>query len=287
MPRQVESEIHAADGTRLHVRHWLPPEGAEPHGLVVLVHGLGEHGGRYQHVADTLVHAGFGVCAHDHRGHGRSGGLRGHVDGFLQYDHDLSPVISAFREKRGAGLPWFFFGQSMGGLIVLQRLLEHPDEGCAGAVLSNACLEVAVKAPALKIAAGKALSRILPRLRLDNEIDPKGISRDPAAVEAYVKDPLVHRHISTRWYTSLLECMARVNAAPAQVKTPTLWLISGHDPIVAPQGSRRFSAAIPGGTATVQELPPCFHEPHNDPEKAQVLAAIRDWLEARARPARP
>jgi len=274
-----ESELTSEDGTRLFVRDWSADNGGSPpQALVVIVHGLGEHAGRYQHLADTLSTIGCAVRGADHRGHGRSGGLRGHVDGFSQYTADMDRVIQSFREEHGRELPCFLVGQSMGGLLALQYLIERPEAAISGAVLSNPCLAVAVKAPPVKVLAGRLLSRVLPRLRMDNELETSHLSRDPAAVQAYVDDPLVHRHLSTRWYTSLLAAMDHVNGRVRDVQVPTLWVIGEQDQICSPEASATFARQLPQDRVEVRTWAEAYHEPLNGPDKQAVLSAISSWV---------
>ncbi|HCP44849.1 MAG TPA: hypothetical protein DIU15_02295 [Deltaproteobacteria bacterium] len=278
MTTATESELIAPDGTRLFVRDWSVNGDDGPKALAVVVHGLGEHAGRYEHLADKLSGMGCAVRGADHRGHGRSSGLRGHVDGFSQYTGDMNHVIESFRETHGKDLPCFLIGQSMGGLLTLQYLIERPEAGLSGAVLSNPCLGLAVKAPAAKLFAGRALARLLPRLRMDNELNTDHLSRDPQAVQAYVNDPLVHRHVSTRWYTSLLAAMDHVNGRARDVQVPTLWVIGDQDQICSPAVSDHFAQQLPKGRVDISRWPEAYHEPHNGPDSEAVLTAISSWL---------
>ena len=276
-----EPQLTARDTTPLLVRDWRTEGQSQPQALVLLVHGVGEHCGRYEHLAQALLAGGYAVRGFDHRGHGRSGGLRGHVDGFQHYTTDVKTILDDFRATQPDDTPCFLLGHSMGGLIVLQFLQEYSEEAVSGAILSNPCLEVAVDPPAVKVAAGKLLSKILPKLRLDNELDTALLCRDPDAVRAYEQDPLVHRKISTRWYTSLLAAMGKVTGSPLQASLPTLWLVGGKDSICAPEGSRRFARGLADEMTTVREWPEAFHEVHNGPDKQEYLAALRSWLDAR------
>ena len=212
MHKPTDHELTASDSTPLLVRDWKSQEPESPKALLLIIHGVGEHSGRYQHFADALCPSGYAVRAFDHRGHGLSGGLRGHVDGFSRYTADVKAVLEEFQAAHDAELPCYLLGHSMGGLIALQFLQDHAGVRVGGAVLSNPCLEVAIDPPALKVAAGKLLSKLLPQLRLDNELDTSLLSRDAAAVTAYEQDPLVHRKVSTRWYTSLLDSMDQVRS---------------------------------------------------------------------------
>lgn len=270
-----EIEFLTTDGIALFGRSWLP-EGS-PRALVCIVHGLGEHSGRYEHVAADLTAAGCAVVAPDHRGHGRSGGLRGHVDGFGTFVTDLTGFVLAQRAVLGPDLPIYLLGHSMGGLITVLTLQSSASTSFAGAIISNPLLGVAVEAPAIKIAAAKLLSRLLPKLRLDNELKTADICRDPAVVAAYEADPLVHSKVSTRWYTSLLEALESAGAGTVEI--PTLWLLSGADVICDTAVARSFAAGLPASRTTVHDFPEAFHEAHNGPDKDQLKSGLVTWLD--------
>lgn len=277
--RRTETEISASDQTTLFLRTWSPER--PPRGIVLFIHGLGEHGDRYAELAGKVVDAGFLAVASDHRGHGRSGGLRGHVDGFGQYVQDLLQTVEHLRSEHDASLPLFVYGHSMGGLIALMLVLDRPEVRVSGLVQSNPCLELALKAPPVKAAIGRLVSRILPRLRLDNELVTTNLSRDPEEVRKYEQDPLVHRLISTRWFTSLVEAMGSTFVRAPELRTPSLWILSGSDRVCQHQRSLDFAKAIVGAPAEIVLLPDAYHEPHNGPDRAKVHEALLGWLEAR------
>ena len=262
------------DRVHLHVRATVPET---PRGLIVVSHGLGEHGGRYHHVAEALAEHGFAVVHHDHRGHGRSTGLRGHIDGFQQYARDLRWVVDDTRGRHG-DLPTFVYGHSMGGLVVLVFLLEETDADLTGYVVSNPLIRPAFTPPRLKVAAGRLLSRVLPRLRLPNELDADGLSRDTEEVKAYMDDPLVHSWISTRWYTSMTEAAGEVIEGAGRISLPGHWVLSGSDPVVDADAGREVAQKTQ--RPAFAEFPATKHEPHNDLDRAAVLQGIADFLDA-------
>ncbi len=276
--RRTDSELTATDQTPLFLRTWTG-EGA-PRGIVLFIHGLGEHGGRYEELAGKAVDAGFIAVAPDHRGHGRSGGLRGHVDCFDQYVADLLQTVEHMRAEYDAELPLFVYGHSMGGLIALMLVLDRPEVRITGLVMSNALLEVAVKAPKAKVVLGKVMSRILPRLRLDNELVTTNLSRDPDEVKKYEEDPLVNRLISTRWYTSMLSAMESTNARAGEIRIPSLWVVAGSDRICNHKRSLSFAEMVQGAPVDVELLPEAYHEPHNGPQRGEVHQALLKWLDA-------
>ncbi len=273
----TETTLDIPEGLRLQVRVTRP--GGEPRGIIVLVHGLGEHCGRYDHVAGPLAEDGFVVFAYDQRGHGRSTGLRGHVDGFRQYTDDLQLAMDAARGEFGEELPVLVYGHSMGGLVVLSYFLDRPDTPAVGFAVSNPLIRPAFEPPRLKVAAGRFLSRFLPRLRLANEVDSNGISRDPAEVKAYNEDPYVHGLVSTRWFTSMTAAAERVEAEAEKLGRPGLWILSGADPVVDSTAGEAVARKTSG--ADIKAYPESVHEPHNDLDRDQVIADLRAWMGAR------
>ena len=280
MTRPSEGTYTTSDGLQLRILTWLPEEGAKITGLVVIGHGLGEHAGRYEHVADALTAAGVAVRAFDHRGHGRSGGLRGHVDEFAQLPRDLASVVQAFRADY-PDLPAVVYGHSLGGLITLQFHVDHPDHGLSGLILSNPLLEVAFVPPRWKTMAARLLGRLAPRLRLDNELDTTEISRDPVEVKAYEDDPLVHRLISTRLFNEMMAAADRSAASASSFRLPTLWILGGSDKIVSAKAGEAFARTLPADATTIRVWPESYHEPHNDLDKAEVIEAIVGWVQER------
>jgi alpha-beta hydrolase superfamily lysophospholipase len=258
--------LESRDGTRLHLAVWAP-EGYQR--TVVLTHGLAEHMGRYRHVAAALNAAGYRVLGLELRGHGDSEGKRGHVQTWSEYGDDLAAAV-AF-----AGGPCFLMAHSMGGPVVLDRLLTPLPHPVLGVVLTNPLLGVRVEAPRIKLMAAGLLSRLLPRLSLSNELDPHHISRDPAVVKAYTEDPRVYSTITPRWYTEMRAACARVLAAQRLGGVPLLMVTSDADRICDPEASRRFATACGADQAT---YPPLFHEVLNEPEQQQVIADIIAWL---------
>lgn len=280
MTRRSEGTYTTTDGLQLRTLTWLPDEDVTIVAVVVIAHGLGEHIGRYEHVAEALVASGCAVRGLDHRGHGRSGGLRGHVDGFAQLTGDLGCVVKAFRAEHPA-LPTVLYGHSMGGLVVLQFLTDHPDHGLDGVILSNPLLALAFTPPRWKTAASRLLGKIAPRLRLSSELDTSKISRDAAEVKTYEDDPLVHGLISTSLYNNMMAAAGEAGTTASALRLPTLWLIGAADQIVSPEASEAFARTLPPESTTIRVWPDSYHEPHNDLDRAEVIEAMVTWVAAR------
>lgn len=271
------STVQVEGGLKLSVRTWVP-EG-QSRAIVLVVHGVGEHSGRYGRYAETFLRCGAAVVAPDHRGHGRSEGLRGHVDGFSTYVGDLGRVVADARSRLGDRLPLYVLGHSLGGLISLLLQVERPDLGVVGLIISNPAIRDRVEAPAWKRWLGRNLSRVLPELRLGTGLDASLLSRDDAEVKAYLADPLVHGLVSTRFYTSLLAAGEKVRASAGQVSVPTLWILSAEDRICDAETARGFAEQLPTSRTEILWLPGSRHEPHNDLDRERVYETAQRWLQ--------
>ena len=279
---RMNDTLQTADGLRLHVRHWPAPISTEPErGTVLIVHGLGEHIGRYDHVAAHLNGWGWNVVGYDQRGHGLSGGGKGQLaapDSLLQ---DLSRVIAAVRTEHAG--PLVLLGHSMGGLVaarfVAEGLLSSPAawyRSVDALVLSSPALDAGMNAMQKLLLA--VTGPLAPNLAVGNGLKPAWISRDPAVVAAYEADPLVHDRVTPRLARFIVDGGESVRAQAARWAVPTLLMFAGSDRCVAPAGSRAFAAAAPAGVLTTREFAPLFHEIFNEPEQAQVFAVLAGWL---------
>lgn len=269
--------VIAADGVRIRWHGWMV---AEPRAALLLSHGLGEHAGRYAALAAWLASHGVAVYAPDHRGHGGSAGVQGHVDRFARYVDDFARFRRAVAAHT-AGLPLFVMGHSLGGLIALRYLQTHPHDGLRGAILSAPALEAALRPPRWKTAMAGLLSRVAPRLRLGNEIDPSFLSRDETYVRAYRDDPLVHPWITPRLYTELLDAARRVWKDAERLRLPLLFVIPGADPVIRADTTEHFARGLQGDV-TVHVYPALRHEPHNERERDTVLGDVARWIAARS-----
>lgn len=273
------------DGCALHVAEFTAadrPAVPAVRAQVLIVHGLGEHSGRYAHVARHLAQAGCAVAAYDHRGHGRSQGPRGVIPAPDSLLADLGQVIAQLRARR-PGLPLVLLGHSLGGLVVGRYVAE----GLAAqpAPWWHAVEALVMSSPALDLGmnlAQKALLAVLgplaPNLAVANGLKPEWVSRDPAVVRAYVADPLVHDRIAPRLVRFMVDAGALVRQRAAQWRTPTCLLYAGADRCVSPRGSAGFAAAAPRGVVAATCYEGLAHEIFNEPEQARVLADLSAWL---------
>jgi lysophospholipase len=275
--REQAGELRADDGVRLHFRSWIADDARA---VLLVSHGHGEHGGRYAELARHLAERGVTVHAIDHRGHGRSGGPRGHVDRFGDYVRDLESWRRAVTAKLSPETPVFLLGHSLGGLIAIRHLQAHPEAGFRGAVLSAPLLGIAVKAPRWKVALSGVFSRVLPRLPFSNELDPSMLSTAPGYVDAFRADTLLHPTITPRLYTEINAAMRAAFAQPDSIRLPLLVLAPTGDRVVEPEAVARFASACPGDVE-VRRYEGFQHEALNEAERHRVIADVAAWLDAR------
>jgi acylglycerol lipase len=269
------STTTAADDTELLVRHW--PATGTPWATVMIVHGLGEHSGRYEHVGDRMAAAGLDVHAADLRGFGGSGGLRAYVDSFARYRDDLAEQLVAVRAST-VGRPVVLYGHSMGGLVALgYALSDNPKPDLL--VLSAPGVESTL--PAWKFALARVLAAVAPRLMIPNGLDGSQLSRDPTVGDAYVADPLNQHKSTVRFADAGNREMRRVRSSIDDLAIPTLAIHGEADTIVPPSASATL-ARIPGVTHVT--YPGLRHEIHNEPEWTSVVDDVIAWIRGQIRP---
>lgn len=268
----------AADGENIAVQDWPLPEGGPQRGTVLLVHGLGEHVGRYDHVARRLNDWGFAVRGYDQYGHGESGGPRGGLTSGTRLLDDLADMVDAARARMPAGQPLVLLGHSMGGLVAA-RFVAMNLRPVNALVLSSPALDPGLNAVQKLLLA--TLPRIAPNLRVGNGLDAQYLSHDPAVSAAYLADPLCHDRISARLARFIAESGPATVARAAHWHTPTLLMWAGSDRLVNPAGSHAFAAAAPKAMVQSHCFAPLFHELFNEsPALASpVFDTLQRWLQ--------
>lgn len=266
------------DGLNIALFDWPLPSRRRPRGVVLIVHGLGEHAWRYDPLAQRLNEWGFAVRAYDQRGHGDSGGPRGVLPDDDTLLDDLDEVLDDTR--RHIAQPWacpiILLGHSMGGVVAATWVLRGSAPVDA-LVLSSPALDAGIGPLHQRLIA--LLYRWAPNLTLSNGLDPRQISHDPAVVDAYVKDKRVHDRISARLARFIDANGPRVVAAAPGWSVPTLLLYAGADRLVRPDGSRAFAAVAPRNVVTSQCLEGQFHEIFNEADPSAAYRALKTWLD--------
>lgn len=272
--------VPAPDGTPLAIRRWSVDA---PRGQVVIVHGLGEHSGRYGPVAARLLSGGWQVGAYDLRGHGRSGGPRGGVRRADDHLRDLSTVLDHLHPAPPGGAgpagPLVLLGHSMGGQIAAQ-FVARAHRPVDGLVLSSPALDAGLSwFQRLQVAVGHAL---VPDLAQPNRLDVGRISHDAQVVRTYRDDPLVHDRVTARTARAIIDGGAEVLASAPEWRVPTLLLWAGADALVSPAGSARFAASAPAAIVRARCFDGLYHEILNERVAEPVFAELLAWLETRA-----
>lgn len=262
----------SADGTELFTRSWTIDA---PRYDVLLVHGLGEHSGRWDGPAEVFNRHGANVYSYDVRGHGASGGDRVHVDDFAELYGDIAEMATA--TAAASGRPWVLYGHSLGGLQCAGYLIEGYEPLPNIAVLSAPAM-IATRGidNVLKVAAG-VLGRITPGTRIENKITGEQLSRDPAVGEAYFADPLVETKATTKFGKEVFGEQDRLAPRHGTIDIPTLVIHGADDELVEPAASAPLAAS---GSVTRKVYPGLRHEMHNEPEAADVLGDVTDWIDA-------
>jgi acylglycerol lipase len=267
---------NADDGLEMYGQDWAPAKKVQA--AVCLVHGLGEHSGRYAHVGTTFSQAGFVLSAFDLRGHGKSGGPRGHFPSFDALMQDIHRHIALTREKY-SGLPLFLYGHSLGGLLVL-NYATYCEHTLTGVIATGSGLRSPVLEQKAKITLSKILGGMLPKVTIPTGLDPNGISRDPQVVRAYKQDPLVHGLATLSAARVGFAAVDRAFAHASEFPVPLLLMNGTADNITYPRGSQEYADLV-RADCTLKFWDGLYHEIHNEPEQAEVLKFTLNWMKAR------
>ena len=270
-----EGAVIVPDGSEFYRQSWRP-DGA-PRAVLAVIHGFGEHSGRYGNVVDWFVPKGYAVHALDQRGHGRSPGPRGHIEDFAQVRGDIRAFLDAVRREEGADIPLFLIGHSQGGLVVLNYALHDPS-GLTGVVASGPLLSPPGVSPLL-LQISKVLSKIWPTLSMNVGLDVTALSHDQAVVDAYVADPLVHGQATPRLGVEVMRAVEWTQAHAADFHLPLLIVHGGADRLCDPEASRRFFEKVTFPDKERIEYEGFYHEVFNEVGKERVLADVEGWLE--------
>ncbi len=274
--KHIEGSFKGVRNSGIHYQAWLP-EG-EVKAVLLVVHGLGEHSGRYMNVVNHFVPLGYAVYGCDHIGHGKSAGARAFIERFEDYADTLTMYYRMVEDWQ-KGKPVFLLGHSMGGLIAADYLIDH-QAGFRGAILSAPSIKASIRVSPPAVAMARLLSLLTPRLGL-LALNANDISRDPAVVAAYVNDPLVFRgKVPARLGTELWKAMDRVAAEGHKIALPLIILQGSEDKLVDPAGAQMLYDQACSTDKTLKFYEGLYHEVFNEPERGRVLKDVETWLAA-------
>ncbi|MBK6610641.1 MAG: alpha/beta hydrolase [Sphingobacteriales bacterium] len=277
--KHTEFSFIASDKVLTYAQTWQPENNLPLKGAVCLIHGLGEHGGRYEHVARFFADNGYATLAVDLRGHGRSEGKRGHIKNW-QILHDIiSQGLAQCGQRFGVNSP-FLYGHSMGGNLVINYVLQQLPN-IKGCIVTAPWLEIVQPVPAIKIILSKFVNKILGAHTEKNDIDTNNLSRDAQIVAAYNNDKLVHDKISVRLFVEASKSAVYNLSNAPKLKTPMLLMHGTADKITSYTASERFAKNAPPHLLTFKPWPNYYHEIHNEPneDKWAVLQTMLGWME--------
>ena len=275
--KHIEGKFEGYKNLNLYYQCWLPSN--EPRAILLVVHGLAEHSGRYMNIVNYFVRKGYAVYGLDQRGHGKSQGLRGYVERFSYFVSDIKTFLGIIRSKhRGAKI--FIVGHSVGGTIATAYAVRHQDE-FDGLVLSGAILKVGASVSSGLIIVARVLSLLLPKVGLDI-IDASAISQDKTVVDAYVDDLLVYRgRIRARLGAELIKAIQLLLPQMSKIYLPILITHGTADRLSDPRGSEILYDQVGSRDKTLKLYDGFYHEIFNEPGHEQVLADMETWLLAR------
>jgi acylglycerol lipase len=274
--KHIEGNFKGVRNANIYYQAWLP-EG-DVKAVLFVVHGLGEHCGRYMNHVNYFVPLGYAVYGLDHLGHGKSDGEQEVIQRFEDYTDTLTIYYQMVKGWQ-PGKPIFILGHSMGGLITCTYLLDHQDF-FKGAIISAPAIKVSENISSMTITMGKVLSRIAPKAGI-LALDAGAISRDPAVVKAYADDPLVfHGKTPARLASEMLKAMMRVTAETKKITLPFIVIQGSEDKLIDPAGAQMLYDQAGSKDKTLKVYQGLYHEVHNEPEREVMFKDVETWLTA-------
>ncbi len=273
--KKINFNWYNTDGKKIHAQVWQPEMKLDLNGVICLVHGLGEHIGRYEHFARFFVENGYVVLACDLLGHGQSEGRKGHISSFNLFYEQIDRLLEE-ASRRFPGEPKFIYGHSMGGNIVLNYALARSPR-VLGIILSAPWLRPAMEIPSSKLILAKIGNILFPWYQEENGIDVSKLSRDKKVGEVYQQDPLVHSKISARLFMTGTEQAEYAMENSAQLRVPILLMHGTEDGLTSYHASEEFAKAA-AGKVEFKSWPGFYHELHNEPEQKEVMEYVLNWI---------
>jgi alpha-beta hydrolase superfamily lysophospholipase len=275
--QHTEGKFNTSDGLELYYQAWQPD--GETKAALAVVHGYGEHSGRYLNPVNYFTPRGYALYAFDLRGHGKSAGQRGHINRFDEYLSDTDTFLKLVREQQ-PGRKVFLLGHSLGGLIVAAYAEDHPGE-LPGLIMSSAFLQFKIKVPGWKMTLARTLSNLMPTFTMANDVPAAHLSHDPKVVATYDVDPLNHHVATARWGTEIMAAQTRTLDRAGELTIPVLVLYADADQIADPKGSALFFERVKLADKTVHRYDGYYHEIFNEMDKDTVFRDLEVWLATR------
>ena len=272
---ETTKHIQSKDGLQLFIRENIPPQYKA---IICIIHGFGEHSGRYIHVMDFFSKQGYAVVAMDSRGHGKSEGKRGHAPSFDSYLDDIDLFLTDTKQRLNA-VPMFLYGHSMGGNLVLNYVIQRKPTILTGLIAASPWIRLAFAPKPIMITMGKIMRSIFPTFSQSSGLDPNTVSRDKAVVEAYINDPLVHSSITASAGMDMTDSAAFLNTYSGAMSIPTLMIHGTADGLISQAASEEFAKRV--SNIDYKKWEGLFHETHNEPEKLEVFNYILGWLDSK------
>jgi alpha-beta hydrolase superfamily lysophospholipase len=270
-----EKEWVCADGTRMFACEWTPDEPEATRAVIGLVHGMGEHMGRYAHVAERLVAEGYAIIGFDQRGHGRTEGKRGHTTSYEALLEGVDKLV-AEAEQTFPGFKLFLYGHSMGGNVTLNYLLRKQPK-LSGAIVTGPWLKLAFKPPSLQAAIGRIIEWIYPKYTNNRPMLADNLTSDPVMIQRYISDKIGHGQITAKFFFGMQRAGLWALKHADQLNVPLLLMHGGNDRVTSIEASRKF-AELAGTLCTWMEWPGFKHELHNEVEREAVFKVACRWL---------
>jgi alpha-beta hydrolase superfamily lysophospholipase len=272
-----ELNWQCTDGTRMFACEWKPEHTGQVRAVIGIVHGMGEHMGRYSHVANMLNEQGYAVLGFDQRGHGHTRGQRGHAPSYNSLLEGIDILLAEAKTKY-PDIPLFLYGHSMGGNLTLNYLLRRKPQ-LAGAIVTGPWLKLAFKPPSLQTAIGSIVEWIYPKYTNNRPLKADNLTSDPAMIDRYVNDPLGHGHITAKYFFAIQRAGVWANQHASQLSIPILLMHGGDDRVTSLPASKQFAEQA-GTMVTWMEWPGYKHELQNEIGREEVFTVIRNWLNA-------
>jgi alpha-beta hydrolase superfamily lysophospholipase len=270
-----EKQILTHDGLKLYCQSWITD--AQEKGLVILLHGLGEHSGRYAHLGRFLAERGYSVNSFDLRGHGKSEGKRGDTPSCEAYLKDIDKFILSIPDIPDR--PCFIYGHSLGAILAISYVLSR-NPPLNGAICTGLALNNALETQKFKLSLVKILGRSIPHLIIPSGLDPNALSRDPEIVSSYINDPLVHDRASLGFALEMIKEIASLWEKANKFPEPLLLMHGEKDQVAYPSSSSEFARQVEKN-CTLKIWENMFHEIHNEIGKEMVFEYLLEWLNKR------